>query len=244
MKYYQMHEQVYKGLKDSGFISWDKERDLDKIWQHQINQSLKHFLARQSLQLKDLNVLDLGTGAGTCALFCAKEGAKCVGVDISKTAIEMARANNQFLKLDAEFLEEDIINLKLDKKFDLITDSSLLHCLVGQEDRTKFYEVVKTHLSEKGMCFIHTMTASEDMGSLLGNDYTHLEGEVLYSLGIKDIKNGRSLFNGKSYFPHRTLLRLDNLLLEIASADFEVLCSSVISSKGEPDNFIALISRK
>ena len=243
MKYYQMHEQVYKGLKDSGFISWDKERDLEKIWHHQINQSLKHFLARQSLQLKDLNVLDLGTGTGTCALFCAKEGAQCVGVDISKTAIEMARANNQFLKLNAEFLEADIIHLKLDKKFDLITDSSLLHCLVGKEDRTKFYEVVKTHLSEKGVCFIHTMTASKDMTSLLANDYTYLEGEVLYSLGMKDIENGRSFFNGKSYFPHRTLILLDNLLLEIATADFKVLCSSVISRKGEPDNFIALICR-
>ena len=241
MKYYHMHEQVYKGLKDSGYVSWDKERDLEKLWNHQINQSLKHFLAKESISLKNLNVLDLGTGTGTCALYCSKEGAFCLGVDISKTAIEMARDNNELLKLNTQFIDSDILQLNLDKKFDLIIDSSLLHCLVGIDDRMKFYEVVKKHLSHDGVFFIHTMTSSENMQSLLQNDYTHMDGEILYSLGMKDIVNGRMSFNGKSYFPHRTIMHLNNLLAEIQSADFKVLCSSVISNKGEPDNFIALL---
>lgn len=244
MKYYQMHEQVYKGLQDQGFVSWDKDTSLEKLWSHQINASLKSFLDQQAISFKNLNVLDLGTGTGTCALFCAKEGSQSLGVDISKTAIDMARTNNENLKLNAEFLEADILNLKLDKKFNLISDSSLLHCLVGDEDRTKFYKVVKDHLEEDGYFFIHTMIESEDMSSLTNNEYFRLQDEILYSLGIADINNGRVSFDGKSYFPHRTIRKLDNLLKEIETAGLSVVCSSVVASPGDVDNFIALLRLK
>ena len=239
-----MHEQVYKSLQNQGVVSWDKETDLEKLWSHQINKSLELFLDQQSISFNKLKVLDLGTGTGTCALFCARKGSNSLGVDISKTAINMARANNDNLKLNAEFLEADILNLKLDKRFNLITDSSLLHCLVGLEDRTKFYEVVKDHLEKTGLFFIHTMIESEDMSSLTENKYFRLQDEVLYSLGIADINDGRASFDGKSYFPHRTILKLDNLLKEIEEAGLSVVCSSIVTSLGDVDNFMALLRLK
>jgi 2-polyprenyl-3-methyl-5-hydroxy-6-metoxy-1,4-benzoquinol methylase len=239
-----MHEQVYKSLQNQGVISWDKETDLEKLWAHQINKSLELFLKQQSISFKNLKVLDLGTGTGTCALFCAKQGSDSLGVDISKTAIDMARTNNDNLKLNAEFLEADILNLKLDKKFNLISDSSLLHCLVGAEDRAMFYEVVKDHLEDSGSFFIHTMVESDDMSSLIENKYFRLQDEVLYSLGITDIEVGRILIDEKSYFPHRTILKLDNLLKEIEVAGLTVVCSSIIASPGDVDNFIALLRLK
>jgi SAM-dependent methyltransferase len=239
-----MHEQVYKSLQNQGVISWDKETDLEKLWAHQINKSLELFLKQQSISFKNLKVLDLGTGTGTCALFCAKQGSYSLGVDISKTAIDMARTNNDNLKLNAEFLEADILNLKLDKKFNLISDSSLLHCLVGAEDRAMFYEVVKDHLEDSGSFFIHTMVESDDMSSLIENKYFRLQDEVLYSLGITDIEVGRILIDEKSYFPHRTILKLDNLLKEIEVAGLTVVCSSIIASPGDVDNFIALLRLK
>ena len=244
MKYYQMHEQVYKGLQEQGFISWDKDTDLEKIWSHQINTTLKKFLDQQAICLQNLEVLDLGTGTGTCALFCAREGSYSLGVDISKTAIDMARKNNDNLKLNAEFIEADILNLKLARKFNLISDSSLLHCLVGADDRTTFYEVVKEHLEVSGLFFIHTMVESDDMSRLLENKYFRLQDEVLYSLGIKDINDGRILFDGKSYFPHRTILKQDNLLKEIEAAGLSIVCSSILASPGDVDNFIALLRLK
>lgn len=239
-----MHEQVYKGLQEQGFISWDKDTDLEKIWSHQINTTLKKFLDQQAICLEKLEVLDLGTGTGTCALFCAREGSHSLGVDISKTAIDMARKNNDNLKLNAEFIEADILNLKLARKFNLISDSSLLHCLVGAEDRTTFYEVVKEHLEVSGFFFIHTMVESDDMSRLLENKYFRLQDEVLYSLGIKDINDGRILFDGKSYFPHRTILKQDNLLKEIEAAGLSIVCSSIVASPGDVDNFIALLRLK
>ncbi len=244
MKYYQMHEQVYKKLQYQGVISWDKETEFEKLWSHQINTSLESFLTQQIMSFKNLKVLDLGTGTGTCALFCAKNGSHSFGVDISQTAIEMARENNDKLKFTAEFMEADVLSLKLDKKFNLVSDSSTLHCLVGREDRSKFYKVVRDHLEELGVFFIHTMVESTDMSSLIENKYFRLHDEVLYSLGIADVSDGRVSFEEKSYFPHRTIMKLDNLLKEIEEAGFSVICNSVITSPGDVDNFVALLSRK
>lgn len=241
MKYYEMHEQVYKDLQGKGLISWDGDSNLDNLWSHQINRTLKTFLDQQEISLKNLYVLDLGTGTGTCALFCAKEGSHSLGVDISKTAIDMARENNDVLKLNAEFIVADILNLKLDRKFNIISDSSLLHCLVGTEDRLKFYKVVKDHMEESGLFFMHTMLESNDMSALTQNEYFKLKDEVLYSLGIADISDGRVSIDEKSYFPHRTILKQDNLFKEIQVAGLKVVCSSVISRPGDVDNFIALL---
>ncbi len=239
-----MHEQVYKRLQNQKAISWDKETELDKLWSHQINRSLELFLNQQKISFKNLKVLDLGTGTGTCALFCAKNGSFSTGVDISKTAIEMAKANNENLKLNVKFIEADILNLKLNEKFNLLTDSSLLHCLVGSLDRAKFYEVVKEHLELNGFFFMHTMIESTDMTSLTENKYFRLQDGVLYSLGISDISDGRVLIENESYFPHRTILTEENLLKEINSAGFSVVCSNVISNPGEVNNFIALLKLK
>lgn len=244
MKYYEMHEQVYQSLKNQGAISWDKETDLEKLWSHQINRLLESFLVQQSISFEKLKVLDLGTGAGTCALFCAKNGSDCLGVDISQTAIEMARTNNENLNLNAKFIEADILSLKLSQKFDLISDSSVLHCLVGKEDRREFFELVKNHLESSGLFFIHTMIESEDMSSLTQNKYFHLQDEVLYSLGIAEIKDGRVVIDGKSYFPHRTIMKKSHLLIELEANGFEVVTSVVIESPGDVDNFVAMLSLK
>ncbi len=240
MKYYQMHEKVYQGLKDRGFISWDKETEIEAIWSHQINRTLGALLQQHNIILKDLETLDLGTGTGTCALFCAKEGAKSTGVDISTTAIELADKNKDKLGLDVNFLTADILSLNLDKTFDFISDSSLLHCIVGFEDRMRFYKVVQQHLKAAGYFYMHTMVTSSDMSNL-SKEYFHLEDDVLYSLGISEIIESRKTFNGKSYFPHRTIKSIEALKAEISEAGFEIISSHVVCQVGEPGNFVGLL---
>lgn len=238
-----MHEKVYQDLKEKGFVSWDKDTDLSALWSHQINRHLKLFLNQQLISFNNLDVLDLGTGTGTCALFCAKEGAKVIGVDISASAIKIAEKNRSLLNLTAEFFVADILLLHFGKKVDLVCESSLLHCLVGNTDRQQFYKIVKQHLKNDGHFFIHTMVKSPDMSSLM-NDYFLMEGDILYSLGIAEIVEGRKTFNGKSYFPHRTIKNLSDLKDEINEAGFQIVCSQLVSEKGDPDNFIALLKLK
>jgi methylase of polypeptide subunit release factors len=103
------------------------------MWLHGTNTGLKKHLTKIGLDFKNLNVLDLGTGTGTSALYCAREGAKCVGVEVSNTAIEIAMKNAQALGLNIEFFVGDILDLHLSKKFDLVVDSTVLHCVVGDK---------------------------------------------------------------------------------------------------------------
>jgi hypothetical protein len=51
-------------------------------------------------------------------------------------------------------------------------------------------------------------------------------------------------FSGKSYFPHRTILKKQGLLKEIDEAGFTIIKFQVHSEPGNPDNFIALLKLK
>lgn len=228
MKYYEMHEIVYKKIRDEGQLSWDKSVTYEEMWLHGTNTGIKRHLAEVGLSFNGLHVLDLGTGTGTSALYCAKEGARCVGVEVSKTAIDIATKNAQTLGLNVEFMVGDILELNLGKKFDLIIDSTVLHCIVGEKDRTKFFETARKHLSPDGYLFINTMISEGEMLSIFSEKYFHFENEILWSLGISEISE-RKLINGKSYFAHRTLLSKENQTEELERNGFEVVNMDIIT---------------
>lgn len=226
MKYYEMHEVMYQKIKDEGQLSWDKSISFDEMWSHSTNVYLKKFLTKENIGFSGLKVLDLGTGTGTSALYCSKEGAQSVGIEFSKTAIQIARNNALNLKLSTEFIQGDVLELKLDKKFDLIIDSTVLHCIVGSEDRTKFYDSVKRHIDKDGFLFFNTMISTGNMTSCFPKEHFHFEDEILWSLGISEIEK-RKIINGKSYFPHRTLLSEEKQMEEFRSNGFEIIESEI-----------------
>lgn len=231
MKYYEMHEIVYQRIKNDGHLSWDKSSSFEDMWSHGTNTGLRNHLTKVGLDFKNLNVLDLGTGTGTSALFSAKEGAKCVGIEVSKTAIDIAIKNAKTLKLDVEFIVGDILNIHLNKKFDLVVDSTVLHCIVGGKDRKAFYKTAKTHLHESGYLFINTMISRGDMSSHFPRDYFHYENEILWSLGISEITE-RKTIDGKSYFAHRTLLSEENQIEEFKQNGFDIVTIEITSGSG------------
>ena len=40
MKYYEMHDEVYKGLRQRGMVTWDGQVDVESIYEHHINLEL------------------------------------------------------------------------------------------------------------------------------------------------------------------------------------------------------------
>jgi release factor glutamine methyltransferase len=72
---------------------------------------------------EDLRVLDLGTGSGAVSLAIAKERprATVIGVDVSLTALEVARLNARLQKLDnVEFRESDWFDAVRGEKFNIV----------------------------------------------------------------------------------------------------------------------------
>lgn len=239
MKYYEMHELVYQDLEQKGFVSWDKHTDLASFASISMNIYLKRFLNSQNIELKGASVLDLGTGAGNCALFCASQGAKAAGVDVSSTAIKMAIKNAKEMGVAAKFHQKDILELFLNEQFNVVIDSSLLHCLTFPQDRSKFYSTAEKHLLPGGHLFIHTMTQNPDMGGLNDN-FFHFDDEILWSLGMERVKSGRKEFKGKSYFPHRKILTEKKLIKEAQIHGFCLIEKQILSEVGHPDTFIGL----
>lgn len=240
MKYYEMHEVVYRRLKNEKLLSWDKSKTFDEMWSHSTNVYLEKFLTRRGISFQNLKVLDLGTGTGTSALFAAKEGAQAVGVEISTSAIEIAKENAKKLGVNVEFIVGDVLELDLKKDFDLIVDSTILHCIVGPQDRSRFYNIVKRHMGSNSHLLVNTMIASDDMSSRFPKEYFLFQDEVLWSLGINEISE-RKVIDGKSYFPHRTLLSEKRQLEEFEKYDFEIVEMEKVSENDGGYDLVALL---
>lgn len=235
-----MHEIVYKKLKEEGTLSWDKSKTFDEMWSHSTNVYLEKFLATRDLNFSGLKVLDLGTGTGTSALFAAKGGAEVTGVELSRSAISIAEKNAKTLGVAVQFLEGDVLDIDFKKKFDLVVDSTILHCIVGSSDRRKFFDTVKRHMKKDSLFFVNTMIASGDMGTKFSQEHFLFQEDVLWSLGINDIAE-RKVINGKSYFPHRTLLTLDNQLAEFEQNGFKLVEMEKVSDDTDGFDLVALL---
>ena len=91
---------------------------------------MKKLLRTAGLSLedvKDLKVLDAGCGTGEKSVYLASLGAEVVGVDINPGQLEHAKKLAEKYNLNVEFRKEDLLDLKLNRKFDLIMSTGVLH---------------------------------------------------------------------------------------------------------------------
>jgi 2-polyprenyl-3-methyl-5-hydroxy-6-metoxy-1,4-benzoquinol methylase len=76
------------------------------------------------------SVLELGCGDGVNAVFMAGRGCRVTAVDVSATALEMARTKQREAGVEVEFVEGDVFELApTGRAFDLVFDRGLLHHL-------------------------------------------------------------------------------------------------------------------
>jgi 2-polyprenyl-3-methyl-5-hydroxy-6-metoxy-1,4-benzoquinol methylase len=244
MKYYEMHDDAYKSLQSNGYVSWDRMKNVEELFEHQINLILKRSIRSYFSNTAGKKSLDLGTGAGTVALFLAKEGFNSTGYDISGTAISMASDNALKLGLQASFKVRDINEVKTNESFDLIVDSSFLHCIVPEEERSNCYRFVRNNLVEEGLFFIHTMIQSSDMSEMLAADHIILENDILWSTGKDTWNMDWKEVCGKRVFPHRRILSLEGLEKEIHDNGFDIVESSSEENGKNPLTYAAWLKKR
>jgi ubiquinone/menaquinone biosynthesis C-methylase UbiE len=116
---------------------WEKEYLNPKLvtrdWepQKQTKKFFKWLRKEQGMDLSQISVLDLGCGTGRNAIYLAEYGAKCIGYDISPSAIKMGRRKAQELEvsvtLEARSIGEEfpIANESMDVVMDIIASNSL-----------------------------------------------------------------------------------------------------------------------
>lgn len=142
-------------------------------------QFYKHWIPTN----KEAQILELCCGSGRLTIPLAKEGFAICGVDNSTTMLEEAKLKAKKEKVKIEFIEADVRNLALQKKFDvIIIPFNSIHHLYQNQDLFDMLSVVKNHLKNQGLllfdCYnpnIHYIVEAEKQPNMVA-EYTTTDG--------------------------------------------------------------------
>lgn len=160
MKYYEEHELAYQQLMNEGYVGWGQKKSIEELLDFSQKSELDQFL--NSLLKPAHKILDLGCGSGPIAFHLASQGYEVTGIDVSKTAIDLARRLAAELNLRVDFVCGDFLDSSIElDKFSFIIDSSFLHCIVFDEERKSCVRHVYDLLEPDGVFVLHAMVSDD-----------------------------------------------------------------------------------
>ncbi len=231
MNAYYAHEIAYQKLLSEGGDCWGND-DFERV-------SMAPFLERALLRMKlderaPLKTLVLGCGTGPIACMLARRGHRVTGVDISPTAIDMARTQANKRALEIEYLVADVCRDELPKThYDLIVDSHFLHCIVTEPDRQSVFEAIHGVLASSGHFILETM-----IGPITTATHkTDVDGILWRQYGLnKPPYEPRVQRNGVWHVPQRQLRPTpESMDCELMRHRFEIVWRHVVDST-DPHN--------
>jgi len=144
-----------------------KAVDMDEIYRNRALGEIPWIVEKPPTVLVDLiesgvirpcKAVDLGCGTGNYAIYLAGRGFRVTGVDISPTAISIARENAKSKGARCDFIAADVLGdlQEVGGTFDFAYDWELLHHIFP-EQRAKYVENVSRLLNPNGrylsVCF-------------------------------------------------------------------------------------------
>ncbi len=201
---YLYHENAYSKFAQEGRMMWGDEEQLSA----DINR-LTEFLDRKKFP-PGCRALDLGCGTGEIVSWLEGNGYDSVGIDISETAINIAR--ERYSSLSARFysLDVSVADTLVLAPFDVVVDNWFLHCIVGS-DRNKVLKCISRSMSRYGIL----------LGSCMCNKVHGKTFEKSF-----DVKT-RNLMDGDVAMRHIGTEK--TLLAEFEAAGFSLIYSAVKS---------------
>ena len=103
-------------------------------------------------KIKPCKLIELGCGTGNYVIYLSSKGFDATGVDISKTAIEIATNSASKKGINCNFISSDVLGdmTEVQDAFDFAYDWELLHHIFPQ-DREKYINNVHRLLNPEGM---------------------------------------------------------------------------------------------
>jgi ubiquinone/menaquinone biosynthesis C-methylase UbiE len=132
--------------------------------QKDVLRFFKYLKKEEKVELTGLNILDLGCGTGRNSNHLAELGNTVVGVDISKTAIDIAKSRANEMKLNnVSYVVGDIGASYpfTDNYFDLVLDITSSNSLNEKERDVYVKEVYRT-LKKDGYFFVRALCKDGD----------------------------------------------------------------------------------
>ncbi|WP_026887290.1 class I SAM-dependent DNA methyltransferase [Clostridium beijerinckii] len=132
--------------------------------------------------LKFEDYLDLACGTGNVSINVAKYFKTVYAVDLSDDMLNVAFDKFKKNKIKAKVICQDMCELSLNKRFDLITsvlDST--NYITEDDDLYDYFSSVYEHLKENGI-FIFDINSYYKLSTVLGNNiYTYSSEEIFYT---------------------------------------------------------------
>ncbi|MBT8379565.1 MAG: class I SAM-dependent methyltransferase [Ignavibacteria bacterium] len=109
----------------SWYRDWFNSEDYLQVYKHRDiveAETLVKLIQKNTNLSKSSLVLDMACGSGRHSIVFAQKGFKATAVDLSERLISEAKNNAKQANVDIEFIQSDILDLKLEKKFDLVVN--------------------------------------------------------------------------------------------------------------------------
>lgn len=145
----------------------------------EISEKIHDLCNKYSVNFNDY--LDLACGTGNVAKRIGKEFKNIFLADISDDMLVEADKKLKEEKIKAKIVCQDMTELNLNRKFDLITcvlDST--NYILEENDLMKYFEGVKNHLKDDGI-FVFDINSYYKLSDVLGNNvFTYNSEDVFY----------------------------------------------------------------
>jgi len=147
---YRNWDDCYKKGKDS--LPWDTGEAAPELVRY-----------LESVELFPGNVLEIGCGTGTNAVWMARRGASVVATDISPKAVEIAKTKQNEASVSIDFRVADIIveSPVADASVDFVFDRGVYHVMQTPEFRKTFIDRVAAALKDGGFWLCVSGSADE-----------------------------------------------------------------------------------
>ena len=99
------------------------------------------------------SVLDMCSGDGTNSIYLASKGFKVYGVDISPTAVKIAKARCAEKKQHCNYFAGNVLTKRLNKKFDFIFDRGCFHH-ISKKDKPRYVKRLYALLKKGGKVYV------------------------------------------------------------------------------------------
>ena len=174
---------------------------------------LKYHKRTAKTKLKDLSIFDAGCGTGRNSNYLAIKGAKVQGVDISPSAIRIAKERARETDLDVDY---SVLDLGVKQKFeddslDLVIDVTSSNSL-NEKEREMFLSEVQRGLKTGGYFFVRALCLEGDKNAkylVKNNPGPEYDTYKMPGLGLVERVFSRQDFQGlySKYFKIEKLIK-------------------------------------
>lgn len=225
-KPYVAHEVPYRKLRKKGLRCWDalasgkRKREIDRY----TVRFLQDVFAQPWVP-REGKAIELGCGTGPMIRWvCRRRTFTGLGIDVSRTAITMAREQSRGLPI--RFRVADACGPLSIKPgtLDLAIDGHCLHCITASRDRRAFLTNVRRLLKAGGVLVVLSMCAPVDRKAVprvFKNQ--KLVGHTVYVFADRAGEyDGARKIGGQAALPSRYVGHWKDILKEIARAGFRL----------------------